>query len=141
MSALDAKLKEAMQVELKHIHDRIGITFIIVTHDQTESMIMSDRIIVMRNGRIEQIGSPTELYDRPASAYVADFLGTSNMVPVTVHRTGEEVVARAGDASFRIARSGSAVADGATMTMFIRPEKIRLGANGGDGNVFSGAVR
>ena len=141
MSALDAKLKEAMQVELKHIHDRIGITFIMVTHDQTESMIMSDRIIVMRNGRIEQIGSPTELYDRPASAYVADFLGTSNMVPVTVHRTGEEVVARAGDASFRIARSGSAVADGATMTMFIRPEKIRLGANGGDGNVFSGAVR
>ena len=140
MSALDAKLKEAMQVELKHIHDRIGITFIMVTHDQTESMIMSDRIIVMRSGRIEQVGSPTELYDRPASAYVADFLGTSNMVPVTVTRSGDHVVARAGKATFKVARHSGALVDGAGMTMFIRPEKIRLGASDG-GNVFTGDVR
>jgi spermidine/putrescine ABC transporter ATP-binding subunit len=141
MSALDAKLKEAMQVELRHIHDRIGITFIMVTHDQTESMIMSDRIIVMHGGRIEQVGSPTDLYDRPATAYVADFLGTSNMVPVTVTRTGDQVVARAGEASFRIARHDGAIADGAAMTMFIRPEKIRLAAGGDDSNLFKGQVR
>ena len=104
-------------------------------------MIMSDRIIVMHGGRIEQVGSPTDLYDRPATAYVADFLGTSNMVPVTVTRTGDQVVARAGEASFRIARHDGAIADGAAMTMFIRPEKIRLAAGGDDSNLFKGQVR
>ena len=96
MSALDAKLKEAMQIELRHIHDRIGITFIMVTHDQNEAMIMSDRIMVMHAGRIEQVGTPTELYDHPASAYVAEFLGTSNMLQAAVTRDGDGVIARAG---------------------------------------------
>ena len=81
LSALDAKLRESMQVELKHLHDRLGLTFILVTHDQTEALVMSDRIVVMNEGRIEQEGSPSALYDRPSSPYVASFLGSSNLLP------------------------------------------------------------
>lgn len=81
LSSLDAKLREAMQIELKHLHQRLGLTFVLVTHDQTEAMVMSDRIVVMEQGRIVQSGTPTELYDHPASAYVANFLGSSNMIP------------------------------------------------------------
>ena len=105
MSALDAKLKETMQIELRHIHDRIGVTFIMVTHDQTEAMIMSDRIMVMRAGRIEQVGTPTELYDRSGSAYVADFLGTSNMIDRDRHarRRHRRRWSRAGDLRDRAA--------------------------------------
>ena len=80
MSALDAKLRESMQVELKRLHDQIGLTFMMVTHDQTEALVMSDRIVVMDAGRIVQAGAPTDLYDRPETPYVANFLGTSNMV-------------------------------------------------------------
>ncbi len=126
MSALDAKLKESMQIELRHIHDRIGITFIMVTHDQNEAMIMSDRIMVMHDGRIEQVGTPTELYDYPATAYVAEFLGTSNMLTATVSRDGDGAVVRTGDITIRLPGLEGGIADGATRTVFIRPEKIRL---------------
>lgn len=144
MSALDAKLKETMQVELRHIHDRVGITFIMVTHDQTESMIMSDRIMVMRAGRIEQIGNPTELYDHPTTAYVAEFLGTSNMIPATVVRDGVGAVAKVGSLAIKVTDAGGA-ADGSTRSLFMRPEKIRLVADGSapaDGaSTFTGTVR
>ena len=144
MSALDAKLKETMQVELRHIHDRVGITFVMVTHDQTESMIMSDRIMVMRAGRIEQIGSPTDLYDHPETAYVAEFLGASNMIPATIARDGVGAVARAGNISVRVPDAGGA-REGSVRSLFMRPEKIRLladGASPDDGaDVFSGTVR
>ncbi|MDG2482889.1 MAG: ABC transporter ATP-binding protein [Alphaproteobacteria bacterium] len=144
MSALDAKLKETMQVELRHIHDRVGITFIMVTHDQTESMIMSDRIMVMRAGRTEQIGNPTELYDHPTTAYVAEFLGTSNMIPATVVRDGVGAVAKVGSLAIKVTDAGGA-ADGSTRSLFMRPEKIRLVADGSapaDGaSTFTGTVR
>ena len=144
MSALDAKLKETMQVELRHIHDRVGITFVMVTHDQTESMIMSDRIMVMRAGRIEQIGRPTDLYDHPESAYVAEFLGASNMIPATVVRDGDGAMARAGNLSVRVPDAGTAT-DGSMRSLFMRPEKIRLLADGAapgyDASTFSGTVR
>jgi spermidine/putrescine transport system ATP-binding protein len=126
MSALDAKLKETMQIELRHIHDRIGITFVMVTHDQNEAMIMSDRIMVMHAGRIEQVGTPTELYDYPATAYVAEFLGTSNMLTATVTRDGSGALVRAGDVAIRLPGIDGGIADGALRTVFIRPEKIRL---------------
>ena len=133
-----------MQVELRHIHDRVGVTFVMVTHDQTESMIMSDRIMVMRAGRIEQIGRPTDLYDRPETAYVAEFLGASNMIPATVARDGAGAVARAGDLSVRVPDAGDA-ADGSVRSLFMRPEKIRLladGAGAGAGaSAFSGTVK
>jgi spermidine/putrescine ABC transporter ATP-binding subunit len=142
MSALDAKLKETMQIELRHIHDRIGVTFIMVTHDQNEAMIMSDRIMVMHAGRIEQVGTPTELYDYPATAYVAEFLGTSNMLTATVTRDGSGAMVRAGDLAIRLPGIDGGISDGAVRTLFIRPEKIRLvtGAASDGASTFQGKV-
>ena len=80
LGALDAKLRKALQIELKALQEEVGITFIYVTHDQEEALTMSDRLAVMSNGRIEQIGSPVEVYEEPSTAYVADFLGVSNMM-------------------------------------------------------------
>jgi spermidine/putrescine transport system ATP-binding protein len=82
LSALDAHLREQMQVELKRLQARLGTTFVMVTHDQTEALSISDRIVVMNRGRIEQIASPAELYDRPTSKFVAGFIGTMNLLPV-----------------------------------------------------------
>jgi spermidine/putrescine transport system ATP-binding protein len=82
LSALDAHLREQMQVELKRLQSRLGTTFVMVTHDQTEAMSISDRIVVMNRGRIEQTASPAELYDRPKTRFVAGFIGTMNLLPV-----------------------------------------------------------
>jgi ABC-type Fe3+/spermidine/putrescine transport system ATPase subunit len=82
LGALDLKLRREMQVELKQLQTELGITFVYVTHDQEEALTMSDRIVLMRGGRIEQVGGPRELYDRPASRYVADFIGETNLLPV-----------------------------------------------------------
>ena len=79
LSALDLKLRKQMQIELKQLQKKLGITFIYVTHDQDEALSMSDRIVVLRNGQIEQIGSPVEVYENPESLYVADFLGEANV--------------------------------------------------------------
>ena len=84
LSALDYKLRKAMQLELKHLHQRLGITFVFVTHDQEEAMVMSDRIAVMNEGRIEQIGTPKEIYEQPRNLYVAKFVGESNLFDATV---------------------------------------------------------
>lgn len=105
LGALDLKLRQQMQIELKSIQKRVGITFIFVTHDQEEAITMSDRIAVFNQGRIEQIGSPSEIYEKPASPFVAGFVGTSNLV-------GGEVARRL---------------TGSEQTFSIRPEKIRLG--------------
>ena len=80
LGALDLKLRREMQLELKHLQTRVGITFIYVTHDQEEALTMSDRIVLMRQGRIEQVGTPREIYDRPRSKYVADFIGETNLL-------------------------------------------------------------
>ncbi len=105
LGALDLKLREEMQIELKAIQREVGITFVYVTHDQQEALTMSDRIAVFNHGRIEQVGSPALVYERPATAFVAGFVGTSNLI------SGEVAVAIAGEAG----------------TFTIRPEKIRLG--------------
>jgi spermidine/putrescine transport system ATP-binding protein len=84
LGALDAKLRKALQVELKALQETVGITFVYVTHDQEEALTMSDRLAVMTGGRIEQVGSPSEVYTEPASAYVADFLGSANVLDVDV---------------------------------------------------------
>ena len=83
LGALDAKLRKALQIELKALQEEIGITFIYVTHDQEEALTMSDRLAVMSNGRVEQIGSPSDVYEEPTTAYVADFLGVSNLMDAT----------------------------------------------------------
>ncbi|MEO0457732.1 MAG: ABC transporter ATP-binding protein [Cyanobacteria bacterium P01_A01_bin.114] len=80
LGALDLKLRKQMQVELSNLHQRLGITFVMVTHDQEEALSLSDRIAVMRDGRIEQIGSPSEIYERPTTAFVADFIGDTNLI-------------------------------------------------------------
>ncbi|MCV2866802.1 ABC transporter ATP-binding protein [Albidovulum sediminicola] len=130
LSALDARLREQMQIELKHLHDKVGITFIMVTHDQTEALVMSDRVVVMEQGRIAQEGKPQDLYDHPVSPYVANFIGTTNFVPATVADATEAaatIETAAGSLQVLLDRP---VAKGAEMTLGFRPEKTRALAEG-----------
>jgi spermidine/putrescine transport system ATP-binding protein len=125
LGALDLKLRKNMQLELKRIQNDVGITFVHVTHDQEEAMTMADTIAVMNAGRIEQLGRPTDLYERPATAFVAGFLGASNLLPGTVEgsdaiRLDEGTLVRATVNG----RSGEVAAG-------VRPEKITIGAGGG----------
>ena len=138
LGALDLKLRKQMQVELKRIQSEIGITFIFVTHDQEEAMTMSDRIAVMRNGRIEQLGQPEELYERPRTQFVAGFLGVSNLLDGEVAgRAGDLVEIRLTDGT--IVRAPASATNGATsVRVGIRPEKLRVlprgaGDDSGDG--------
>jgi len=132
LSALDLKLRESMQVELKHLHEKLGITFIMVTHDQTEALVMSDRIVVMSGGKIIQDGTPDDLYDRPATPYVANFIGSSNLFSGEVREIQAGVlVGQVGEQQIRAAHNGLAVEVGAPITICIRPEKIHVLASGG----------
>ena len=126
LGALDLKLRKQMQIELKRIQTEVGITFIYVTHDQEEAMTMSDRIAVMRYGRIEQLGAPEELYERPTTAFVAGFLGVSNLLDgEVVDRAGELAGIRLGDGT--VLRAPSELVDGATQVRVgVRPEKLRV---------------
>ena len=132
LGALDLKLRKQMQVELKRIQQEVGITFIYVTHDQDEAMTMSDRIAVMNRGRYEQLGSPTELYEHPATRFVAGFLGVCNLFAAT--RSGSE----GAQAPYRLS-GGTPVRvpvaqsnDRATIEIGVRPEKVRLHAADAD---------
>lgn len=126
LSALDLKLRHQMQIELKRIQQDIGTTFIFVTHDQGEALAMSDRVAVMNGGRVEQIASPQELYDAPSTSFVANFIGHSNMLPVTVERVeAGHAVARLEGAALRVA-AGTAKAGPATLA--IRFERVRIEA-------------
>lgn len=130
LSALDARMRDQMRIELKHLHEKVGITFILVTHDQEEALTMSDRIVVMQEGRVAQDGRPQDIYDHPASPYVANFIGTTNFLAATVAEAG------AGRAVFETAGGRvEALTDapqqnGATVTLGFRPEKTRLLATG-----------
>ena len=134
LGALDLKLRKQMQVELKRIQGEIGITFIFVTHDQEEAMTMSDRIAVMRHGKIEQLGAPEELYERPRTEFVAKFLGVSNLLDGEVTgRSGQHAEVRVKDGG--IVRVLAAAINGATQVRIgIRPEKLRVTARG-DGSL------
>jgi spermidine/putrescine transport system ATP-binding protein len=134
LGALDLKLRKQMQVELKRIQSEIGITFVFVTHDQEEAMTMSDRIAVMRKGRIEQLGPPEELYERPATEFVAGFLGVSNLLDGEVQgREGDLAAIRLGDGT--VVRAPAADLDGATQVKVgIRPEKLRVLPRGDETN-------
>ncbi len=132
LGALDLKLRKQMQLELKRIQHEVGITFVHVTHDQDEAMTMADEIAVMNRGKIEQLGPPTELYERPATAFVAGFLGVSNLLAGVV--AGEDRVRLDDGTEIRVpldGRSGS-------VAVGVRPEKIRLVA--GAGNELPGTV-
>ena len=133
LGALDLKLRKQMQVELKRIQQEVGITFIYVTHDQEEAMTMSDRIAVMNRGRYEQLGDPETLYERPATRFVAGFLGVSNLLQGTLEGTvGRYVVVRLHGGSAVRVPSALATGGSADMEIGVRPEKIRLFSDGID---------
>jgi spermidine/putrescine transport system ATP-binding protein len=128
LGALDAKLRKMLQIELKALQEKVGITFVYVTHDQEEALTMADRLAVMKEGRIEQVGSPQEVYEEPASAYVAGFLGVSNLLEA-------EVIGMASDGRCRLkvgdvellASCGHASARG-SVKIVVRPERVRVEA-------------
>jgi spermidine/putrescine transport system ATP-binding protein len=130
LGALDLKLRRQLQVELKRIQLEVGITFVYVTHDQEEALALSDRIAVMRGGRVEQLGTPEELYDRPATRFVADFIGTTNLLAGTVESlVPGAVVVRLDGGERCLAPAG--LAEGRAVELAIRPEAMRLVANDG----------
>ncbi|MCC7276490.1 MAG: ABC transporter ATP-binding protein [Alphaproteobacteria bacterium] len=129
LSALDKKLRADLQWELKELHRRLGTTFVYVTHDQAEALSMSDDIVILRDGRIEQRGGPRELYERPATRFVADFLGKSNFIRGTVRALGADSFAYAvdGHAFAQAGRPGPAAA-GDPVLVALRPEKMAVAA-------------
>ena len=125
LGALDLKLRKAMQLELIGLQQRVGITFIYVTHDQEEALTMSDRIAVMNEGRLLQVGTPAEIYDRPDSRFVAEFIGESNFLEGTVTmRDGDETVVQV--EGIGAMRCGGHAEPGSRVILAIRPEKISL---------------
>src|SRR5712672_95760 len=136
LSNLDAKLREQMRVELKRLQRRTGITFVYVTHDQAEALALSDHIAVMSAGRVQQFGSPFDVYAHPSNRMVADFMGLVNLVPGTVRAVanGRGTVAVADDLTFDVA-APAGLAAGDRVDVAIRPENIRLEAPGAAGGV------
>jgi putative spermidine/putrescine transport system ATP-binding protein len=121
MSALDAKLREEMQVELRLLQQRLGITTIVVTHDQREAMTMADRIVVMKKGQVEQVGTPDEIYNNPTSLFVASFIGKANLLGGTVHSGAVTV----GSQQIKLQDKPDFI-EGAQVTLFSRPERSRI---------------
>ncbi|MDQ6688396.1 MAG: ABC transporter ATP-binding protein [Actinomycetota bacterium] len=128
LGALDLKLRQAMQLELKRIQREVGITFVYVTHDQGEALTMSDRIAVMNRGRVEQLGSPREVYEQPRTRFVADFIGTSNVLSGKAERVvdGDAVVEVGDQERFVVPLHGERGDD--ELVVAVRPEKVAIGA-------------
>jgi len=138
LAALDLKLRKQMQLELKSLQRRLGISFIYVTHDQEEALTMSDRIVVMNAGRVEQIGRAEEIYERPATEFVAGFIGVSNIIEGVVHSIANHTsIIRVGDA--RIAAPSDGLATGQRVRLLVRPEKISISSEGSQQTV-SGVI-
>lgn len=128
MSALDANLRESMQIELRKLQQELDITTIVVTHDQTEAMTMADDIVVMSAARVQQTGGPIEIYKKPVNKFVAGFIGTSNLLPAKM--TGADQV-RIGEHDIRVCKSGEGVARGQDVLLMTRPEEIYVHAGSG----------
>jgi ABC-type Fe3+/spermidine/putrescine transport system ATPase subunit len=145
LSNLDLKLREQMRVELKRIQHEVGITSVYVTHDQAEALVMSDEIIVMSKGRIEQKGGPHEIYARPVNAYVSNFIGVANLlkgrvVAVTAPGRGEVELAEGGVRATLPCRLGDGIGSGAEAVVSVRPENVQAGRRNGDGARIEGEV-
>ncbi|HEY0525066.1 MAG TPA: ABC transporter ATP-binding protein [Stellaceae bacterium] len=143
LGALDKKLREHMQLEIKHLHETTGVTVVYVTHDQSEALTMSDRVAVFNDGVVQQIGTPSALYETPENGFVARFIGENNMFDATIENvaegyaaarlpTGERVVARLPGAG----RSAAGAGDRAGLSL--RPERARLAVAQGDGDMAAG---
>jgi spermidine/putrescine transport system ATP-binding protein len=134
MAALDAKLRTEMQLELLSLQRKLGITFVLVTHDQQEALSMSDRICIMGNGRIAQIGTPRELYDRPANRYVANFVGRANILTGKVeHADDDHVTVSLATGHKVVVETAFAVTPGDVVDIMIRPEALRLTVSPAEG--------
>jgi spermidine/putrescine transport system ATP-binding protein len=133
LGALDAKLRRSLKVELKALQEQVGITFLYVTHDQEEALTMSDRLAVMRDGKVVQIGPPAEVYESPADTYVADFLGVSNLMPVDIvsRGPGSRCEVRLGESVLTVEHGGLDAPDQSHAV--IRPERVRIEEYGSAG--------
>jgi putative spermidine/putrescine transport system ATP-binding protein len=143
LGALDKKLREEMQLELKQLHVQLGITALYVTHDQEEALTMSDRIVLLKDGRVEQVGPPAELYFHPRTLFCAEFLGDSNIIDCTIEQAGDVVRARTAlDTHVRSSRPLDA-APAAAMKMMVRPENVSIvrgGASSAEDNRLQGEL-
>jgi putative spermidine/putrescine transport system ATP-binding protein len=142
LGALDKQLREQLQIEIKQIQRHLGVTVLYVTHDQSEALALSDRIALFAAGSIEQIGSPRELYEQPASAFVAQFIGQNNRLAAVVEGVEEDgsCVVRLADGSAVHARFSGAVARGERVTAWVRPEHVELGDASAGANALRGVI-
>ena len=141
LAALDAKLRRAMQIELKRLQSRLGITFLFVTHDQEEALVMSDRIAVVNKGRIEQIGPVEEIYHRPATPFVADFIGQANVLEAHVSSRNGQNIELLLKGETKLSIPADAVDSDGQVLISIRPEKFRVSCRPIDGpNVFQATI-
>jgi putative spermidine/putrescine transport system ATP-binding protein len=140
LGALDKKLREQMQLDIRELHRRLGLTIIFVTHDQTEALTMSDRIAVFNHGKIEQLGRPDEIYDRPSTRFVAEFIGETNFIAASVLETSGDrtVVKLANGQQINVHARGFAAGSDANIS--IRPERVKAGPGRPGSNVISGTV-
>jgi spermidine/putrescine transport system ATP-binding protein len=142
LAALDAKLRRAMQIELKTLQSRLGITFIFVTHDQEEALVMSDRIAVINAGRIEQIGSVSDIYHRPQTRFVAEFMGAANMLQMQAERLDETNIRLSHACGISTTIPATNWTGAESIMICVRPERIRLSRQQPeDGSSFKALVR
>ncbi|QIG51876.1 ABC transporter ATP-binding protein [Nordella sp. HKS 07] len=134
LSALDLKLRQAMRAELKQLQRATGITFVFVTHDQEEALSMSDRIAVMSDGEVQQVGTPSEIYEYPVNRFVASFIGDANFIAAEIAgvAAGVATCRSAGGLPFTVAVAAGGT-PGDKVTLFLRPEKVRIGSPEGEG--------
>lgn len=142
LSALDLKLRKAMQIELKHLQRETGITFIFVTHDQEEALTMSDRIAVMSAGEVQQLGTPRDIYERPHNVFVADFIGETNLLEVTVDEIADgRATCHLGGGHRLTCNAVDTVKTGAQVHLSIRPERLYLSGEPAPGGNLHGTVK
>jgi putative spermidine/putrescine transport system ATP-binding protein len=143
LGALDKQLREQMQIEIKHIHERLGVTFVYVTHDQGEALTMSDRVAVINHGRIQQLDGPGAIYERPVNAFVAHFIGENNRLTGRVAGMASATCRVVLDGGWAVAATaGPGIGEGARTTVSLRPERIRIGpAANGCANRFDALIR
>jgi spermidine/putrescine transport system ATP-binding protein len=141
LGALDVKLRKQMQLELKRIQHELGTTFIYVTHDQEEALAMSDRIAVMDSGRVEQLGTPREVYEQPATPFVADFIGSLNAIEIRVDEVvGGYGIARLGDGDRIVVPVEAGTSAGGELRVAVRPEHVQLAGGDENGSLLAGTV-
>jgi spermidine/putrescine transport system ATP-binding protein len=141
LGALDVKLRRQMQLELKRIQHELGTTFVYVTHDQEEALAMSDRIAVMDAGQVQQIGTPREVYEQPATPFVADFIGSLNALEIRIDEVvGGYGIARLGERDRVVVPLEAGTAAGAELRVAVRPEHVELAGGDEDGSRLGGTV-